>query len=34
MQNVCVAAAQFEHIAGDKQANLAKVRGFAEGWNE
>ncbi len=30
MQNIRAAAAQFEQIAGDKQAHPAKVRGFAE----
>ncbi len=30
MQNIRAAAVQFEHIAGDKQANLAKVREFVE----
>jgi predicted amidohydrolase len=30
MQNVRVAAIQFEHAAGDKQANLATVRRFVE----
>jgi predicted amidohydrolase len=30
MQNIRAAAVQFEHIAGDKRANLAKVREFVE----
>jgi len=30
MQNIRAAAVQFEHIAGDKRANLEKVRGFVE----
>jgi N-carbamoylputrescine amidase len=30
MQNIRAAAVQFEHIAGDKPANLEKVRGFVE----
>lgn len=30
MRNIRAAAVQFEHIAGDKRANLAKVRAFVE----
>ena len=30
MQNVTVASVQFEHVPGDKQANLAKIRHFVE----
>ena len=30
MQNIRVAAVQFEHVAGDKRANLEKVREFVE----
>ena len=30
MKNVRAAAVQFEHVAGDKQANLRKVRAFVE----
>jgi N-carbamoylputrescine amidase len=30
MQNIRAAAVQFEHVAGDKRANLAKVRAFVE----
>ena len=30
MRNIRVAAVQFEHAAGDKQANLSKIGGFAE----
>jgi N-carbamoylputrescine amidase len=30
MQNIRAAAVQFEHVAGDKQTNLAKVRAFVE----
>jgi len=30
MRNIRVAAVQFEHVAGDKQANLGKVRDFVE----
>jgi len=31
MRNVRVAAVQFEHVPGDKRANLDKIRGFVEG---
>jgi N-carbamoylputrescine amidase len=30
MNNIRVAAVQFEHAAGDKQANLEKVTRFSE----
>lgn len=30
MRNITVASVQFEHVAGDKQANLAKIRGWVE----
>ena len=30
MRNIRVASVQFEHTAGDKQANLAKVEKFVE----
>jgi predicted amidohydrolase len=30
MRNIRVAAVQFEHVAGDKRANLAKIRHFVE----
>ncbi|HET7214805.1 MAG TPA: nitrilase-related carbon-nitrogen hydrolase, partial [Terriglobia bacterium] len=30
MRNIRVASVQFEHAAGDKRANLGKVRGFVE----
>jgi predicted amidohydrolase len=30
MRNITVAAVQFEHTPGDKQANLAKIRNFLE----
>jgi predicted amidohydrolase len=30
MRNICVASVQFEHIAGNKQANLDKIRYFVE----
>ena len=30
MKKIRVAAVQMEHAAGDKQANLAKVRAFVE----
>ena len=30
MRNIRVAAVQFEHAAGDKAANLGKIRGFVE----
>ena len=30
IKNVRVAAVQFEHVPGDKAANLAKIRGYAE----
>jgi len=30
VRNVVVASVQFEHAPGDKQANLAKIRGFVE----
>ena len=30
MKSIRVAAVQFEHAAGDKAANLAKIRGFVE----
>jgi predicted amidohydrolase len=30
MQNIRAAAVQFEHVPGDKRANLAKVRAFVE----
>jgi predicted amidohydrolase len=29
MKNIRVASVQFEHVAGDKQANLAKITGFS-----
>ena len=30
MKNIRVASVQFEHSAGDKQTNLAKITGFVE----
>ncbi len=30
MRNIRVAAVQFEHAAGDKAANFAKIRHFAQ----
>lgn len=30
MRNICVASVQFEHIAGNKQANLDKIKYFVE----